>query len=163
MSPLRPCPPRRGIIQTMSTKEKLSQDLKEAMKARDELRKRVLRMAISAIKNAEIAKQGPLDEPEVLGLLQKEVKARHETIEGAQQAHRDDLINIARDEIRVLETYLPKPLSRDELEELVRQAIAAAGATSMSEMGKVMGILMPKIRGRADGKEANQIVRELLS
>ncbi len=147
----------------MSTKEKLSQDLKEAMKARDELRKRVLRMAISAIKNAEIAKQGQLDEPEVLAMLQKEVKARHETIEGARQAQRDDLIEIAQDEIRVLEAYLPKPLSRDELTELVRQAIAEAGATSMSEMGKVMGILMPKIRGRADGKEANQIVRELLS
>ncbi len=147
----------------MSTKEKLSQDLKEAMRARDELRKRVLRMAISALKNAEIAKRGPLDEPEVLALLQKEVKARHETIEGAQQAKRDDLIKIARDEIRVLEAYLPKPLSRDELTDLVRQAIAEAGATSMSEMGKVMGILMPKIRGRADGKEANQIVRELLS
>jgi len=147
----------------MSTKEKLSQDLKEAMKARDELRKRVLRMAISAIKNAEIAKQGQLDEPEVLAMLQKEVKARHETIEGARQAQRDDLIEIAQDEIRVLEAYLPKPLSRDELTELVRQAIAEAGATSMSEMGKVMGILMPKIRGRADGKEANQIVRELLN
>lgn len=147
----------------MSTKEKLSQDLKEAMKARDELRKRVLRMAISAIKNAEIAKQGQLDEPEVLAMLQKEVKARHETIEGARQAQRDDLIEIAQDEIRVLEAYLPKPLSRDELTELVRQAIAEAGATSMSKMGKVMGILMPKIRGRADGKEANQIVRELLS
>lgn len=147
----------------MSTKEKLTQDLKAAMKARDELRKRVLRMALAAIKNAEVAAQGALDEPEVLALLQKEVKARHETIEGARQAGRQDLIEEAEAEIQVLESYLPQPLSPEELEALVRQAIEEAGATSMKDMGRVMGILMPKIRGRADGKQANQIVRQLLS
>ncbi|RME07423.1 MAG: GatB/YqeY domain-containing protein, partial [Anaerolineae bacterium] len=136
---------------------------KAAMKARDELRKRVLRMALAAIKNAEVAAQGALDEPEVLALLQKEVKARHETIEGARQAGRQDLIEEAEAEIQVLESYLPQPLSPEELEALVRQAIEEAGATSMKDMGRVMGILMPKIRGRADGKQANQIVRQLLS
>ena len=131
----------------MSTKEKLTQALKEAMKSRDELRKRVIRMAISAIKNAEIEKRGELDEPEVLAILQKEVKARHETIEGAKKAGREDLIADAEAEIAVLETYLPQALTREELVEIVKEAIAEAGATSPREMGKVMGILMPKIRG----------------
>jgi len=131
----------------MSTKEKLTQALKEAMKSRDELRKQVIRMAISAIKNAEIEKRGELDEPEVLAILQKEVKARHETIEGAKKAGREDLIADAEAEIAVLETYLPQALTREELVEIVKEAIAEAGATSPREMGKVMGILMPKIRG----------------
>lgn len=146
----------------MSTKEKLTQSLKEAMKAKDELRKRVVRMALSAIKNAEIEKRAELEAPDVLAILQKEVKARHETIEGAKQAGRDDLIGEAEAEIAVLEEYLPKGLTREELVELVKEAIAEAGATSPKEMGLVMKVLMPKIRGRADGKEANQIVRELL-
>ncbi len=147
----------------MSTKEKLTQSLKEAMKAKDERRKRVVRMAMTAIKNAEIEKKGELDEPDVLAILQKEVKARHETIEGAKKAQREDLITEAEAEIAILEEYLPQALSREELENLVKEAIAEAGATSPKEMGLVMKVLMPKVRGRADGKEANQIVRELLS
>ncbi|MBL7162216.1 MAG: GatB/YqeY domain-containing protein [Anaerolineales bacterium] len=146
----------------MSTKEKLTQSLKEALKAKDERRKRVVRMAMTSIKNAEIDKKGELDEPDVLAIIQKEVKARHETIEGARQAKRDDLIAEAEAEIALLEEYLPKALSREELETLVKEAIAEAGATSPNEMGQVMKVLMPKVRGRADGKEANQIVRELL-
>lgn len=147
----------------MNTKEKLSQALKEAMKAKDELRKRVIRMAMASIKNAEVDKKGELDEPDLLAILQKEVKARHETIEGAKKAGRDDLISEAEAEIAVLEEYLPQALSRDELEILVKEAITESGATSPKEMGLVMKVLMPKVRGRADGKEANQIVRELLS
>ncbi|MBC8506579.1 MAG: GatB/YqeY domain-containing protein [Anaerolineales bacterium] len=147
----------------MSTKEKLTQSLKDALKAKDVRRKRVVRMAMTSIKNAEVDKKGELDEPDVLAILQKEVKARHETIEGAQKAKRDDLIAEAEAEIAVLEEYLPKALGREELEALVREAIAESGATSPKEIGLVMKTLMPKVRGRADGKEANQIVRELLS
>lgn len=147
----------------METKEKLSQALKEAMKAKDALRKRVVRMAMASIKNAEIDKKGELEEPDVLAIIQKEVKARHETIEGAKKAGRDDLVSEAEAEIAVLERYLPQALSREELETLVKEAIAESGATSPKEMGLVMKVLMPKVRGRADGKEANQIVRELLS
>ncbi len=147
----------------MSTKEKLTQSLKEAMKAKDDRRKRVVRMAMTSIKNAEIDKKGELEEPDVLAILQKEVKARHETIEGAKKAGRDDLIAEAEAEIAVLEEYLPQALSSEELEALVKEAIAEVGATTPKEMGMVMKALMPKVRGRADGKEANQIVRELLS
>jgi len=147
----------------MSTKEKLTQSLKEAMKAKDERRKRVVRMAMTSIKNAEIEKKGELEEPDILAILQKEVKARHETIDGAKKAARDDLITEAEAEIAVLEEYLPQALRREELEALVKEAIAESGATSPKEMGLVMKVLMHKVRGRADGKEANQIVRELLS
>jgi|GEM_PF-10236 len=153
---------KRGIINPMSTKEKLTQSLKEAMKAKDVLRKRVARMALASIKNAEVEKRGELDEPGLLAILQKEVKARHETIEGARQAKRDDLIAEAEAEIAVLEEYLPKALSPEELKAIVQETIAETGAASLNEIGKVMGALMPKIRGRADGKEANQIARELL-
>ncbi|MBT3390587.1 MAG: GatB/YqeY domain-containing protein [Chloroflexi bacterium] len=146
----------------MDTKTKLSQALKEALKAKDERRKRVVRMAMSAIKNAEVAQKGELTEPDVLAIVQKEVKARHETIEGARQAKRDDLIAEAEAEIAILEEYLPKGLSREELTALVQETIAEIGASTPQEMGKVMGMLMPKIHGRADGKEANQIVRALL-
>ena len=146
----------------MDTKTKLSQALKEALKAKDERRKRVVRMAMSAIKNAEVAQKGELTEPDVLAIVQKEIKARHETIEGARQAKRDDLIAEAEAEIAILEEYLPKGLSREELTALVQETIAEIGASTPQEMGKVMGMLMPKIHGRADGKEANQIVRALL-
>lgn len=148
---------------SMSIKNQLQDALKEAMKAGQDLRKTTLRMALASIKNAEIEARGELDDDLILNLLQKEVKARQETIEGAQQAKRPDLIEKAEKEIAVINEFLPQPLSQDELRALVAEAIQEAGASGMSDMGKVMGLLMPKIRGKADGKEANQIVRELLS
>lgn len=146
----------------MSKKDELQSALKSALKAGEDLRKTTLRMALAAIKNAEVEARGELDDDLVLNLLQKEVKARQETIEGAQKANRPDLIKKAEDEIAVLNEFLPKPLSQEELKALVEKAIADAGASSMADMGRVMGLLMPLIRGKADGKEANQIVRELL-
>jgi len=146
----------------MNTKEKLSEALKDAMRSRDELRKRTVRLALAAIRNAEIDKNAPLDEPAMLAILQKEVKSRYETIEGAEKAGREDLIAEAQNEIAVLEEFLPQPLSADELEEIVKAAITEVGATSPREMGKVMQAVMPKVQGRADGKEVNQIVRRNL-
>jgi uncharacterized protein YqeY len=146
----------------MSIKEKLREALTEAMKSGQELRKTTLRMALAAVKNAEVEAQDELEDDLVLNLLQKEVKARHETIEGAKQANRPDLISKAEDEIAILNEFLPQPLSAEELRDIVNEAIAESGASSMADLGKVMGLLMPKIRGKADGKEANQIVRELL-
>jgi len=145
----------------MNTKEKLTADLKDAMRAQDTLRKRVLRLALASIKNAEIEKQAELSEAEVVKVLQKEVKERRDTIEGAQKAGRDDLVAEAEAEIAVLETYLPQQLSEAELEALVRETIAEVGATSMREMGKVMSAVMPKVQGRADGKAVSQMVRKL--
>ncbi len=147
----------------MDTKEKLTQALRNALRAQDTRRKSVVRLALAAIKNAEIEKKASLPEPDILALLQKEVKARYETIEGAQLAGRADLIDQAKDEIAILEEFLPQPLTRDQLETLVREAIQEAGASSPREMGAVMKILVPRTRGRADGKETSQLVRELLS
>jgi uncharacterized protein YqeY len=146
-----------------TTQEKLSESLKEAMRAQDALRKRTLRMALAAIKNAEIDKNASLDEAQVIAILQKEMKSRYETIEGAEQAGRPDLISEAQAEIKVLEEYLPQGLSREELEDIIRETIAEVGATTPREMGKVMQAVMPKVRGRADGKEVNQLVRDLLN
>ena len=146
----------------MSIKNDLQEALKLAMKSGQDLRKTTFRMALASIKNAEVEARGELEDDLVLNLLQKEVKARQETIEGAKQADRPDLISKAEEEIAILNEFLPKPISQDELREFVQKAIAESGANSMADMGKVMGILMPMIRGKADGKEANQIVRELL-
>lgn len=147
----------------MDIKEKLTQALKDAMRARDDVSKRTVRMALAAIKNAEVAKKDDLEESAILAIIQKEVKARHETIEGAQKAGRDDLIAEAEAEIKVLEVFLPQALTTDEIEALVKAAIAETGAASPREMGKVMQLLMPKTQGRADGKVVSQIVRKLLS
>ncbi len=147
----------------MDTKSKLTQSLKDAMRARDELRKRTIRLTMAAIKNAEIDKRSELEESAVLAILQKEVKSCRETIEGAQRANRPDLIAEAEAEIAILEAYLPQPLTPDELEILARESVAEAGATSPREMGNVMKILMPRVQGQADGKEASQIVRRLLN
>ncbi len=150
-------------MENMSIKNDLQEALKVALKSGQVLRKTTLRMALASIKNAEVEARGELDDDLVLNLLQKEVKARQETIEGAEQAKRPDLISKAEEEIAILGEFLPQPLSQDELRALVEKAIAESGASSMTEIGKVMGVLMPLIRGKADGKEANQIVRELLS
>ena len=146
----------------MSIKNDLQEEMKSALKSGQDLRKTTLRMALAAIKNAEVEARGELEDDLVLNLLQKEVKARQETIEAAKQAKRPDLISKAEEEIAILSAFLPQPLSQEELRGLVEKAIAESGASSMAEMGKVMGVLMPMIRGKADGKEANQIVREML-
>lgn len=146
----------------MSIKLELTQALKDAMRSKNEVQKRTVRMALAAVKNAEIDQQHELDDPAILAILQKEVKMRRETIEGAQQAGRDDLIAEAEAEIAVLEGFLPKGLTPEELEAIVAAAIAEVGASSMREMGQVMQAVMPKVRGRADGKDVNQIVRKLL-
>jgi uncharacterized protein YqeY len=146
----------------MTLKTQLRDSLTEAMKSGDAQRKTTLRMALAAIKNAEIEARGELDDDRVLSLLQKEVKSRQETIEGAEQANRPDLIAKAEAEIEILNAFLPKPLSKEELADLVKEAIKEVGAESIADMGRVMGVLMPRIRGKADGKEANQVVRDLL-
>lgn len=146
----------------MNTKQRIQQALTQAMRDRDEVRKRTLRLALLAIKMAEVEQGGELDDAGVWTVLQKEIKERHETIEGARQAGRDDLIAQAEAEIAVLQEFLPPPLSPEELEALAREVIAEVGATSPRDMGKVMKALMPRLQGRATGSEASQVVRRLL-
>lgn len=147
----------------MDKKNVLEQDLKNALRARDDVRKRTIRMALAAIKLAEVERHGALDDNAILGLLQKEVKTRNETIADAEKASRPDLVDSAKAELEVLEGYLPQPITGDELEALARQAIAESGATSVKEVGQVMKLLMPRLQGRADGKAASEKVRGLLA
>lgn len=153
---------KMGIMSFMSIKQQLEYDVKEAMRARDEVRKRALRSALTAIRLAEVEKGGELDDTAIMAVLQKEIKSRHETIADAERAGRAEMLAEAQAEIGVLESYLPKPFTPEELEELARQAIQQVGATSPKEMGQVMKALMPQLQGRATGNEANQVVRRLL-
>ncbi|NPA92166.1 MAG: GatB/YqeY domain-containing protein [Chloroflexi bacterium] len=146
----------------MDTRAKLQQALKDAMRQKDDLRKRTIRSALAALKLAEVEAGGALDEQAQWAVLQKEIKMRREAIEGAQKAGRDDLIAEAQAEIAVLQEFLPPALDDEALEALAREAIAEVGATSMREMGKVMAVLMPRVQGRATGGQVSQVVRRLL-
>lgn len=147
----------------MSIKLRLENDLKEAMRKQDDLNKRVIRMVLSAIKLAEVEKGASLDDSGITSVLHKEIKSRREAIADAERIGRSDIIADAEAEITVLERYLPAALSEAELEEMARQAIREAGATSLREMGQVMKLLMPRLQGRATGDQASQVVRKLLS
>lgn len=149
----------------MSFKEKLTADMKEAMKAREEGRQRlgVIRMVRGAIRQQEIDGQKELDDDAVLAVISKEVKQRRDSIEEFKKGGREDLVAQNEAEIAVLMAYLPQQMAEGEIRKLVQDAIAATGASSPKEMGKVMKELMPKVKGRADGKLVNQIVRELLN
>lgn len=147
----------------MSLKDQLSQALKDALRQKDETRKSTIRLALAAIKNAEIDANAELDETAILAILQKEVKSRRETIEAAERAQRQDLLLQAQAEIAILEGFLPQPLTTAELEHLVQEAITATGASTLRDMGAVMKHLMPHTQGRADGKTVSQIVQRFLS
>ncbi|MFA0752104.1 MAG: hypothetical protein SLRJCFUN_002507 [Candidatus Fervidibacter sp.] len=146
----------------MSLKERIDADYKTAMKVRDAVKVSVLRLLRSAIHNAEIDRQRALTDDEILGVIQSEIRKRRESIEAFQQGGRADLAEREQAELAILEAYLPQPLSRAELEALVRETIREVGALSVRDMGKVMAVLMPKVRGRADGREVNELVRQLL-
>ena len=146
----------------MTTKNELQNHLKEAMRSGDVVRKRTLRMALSAIKLAEIDKSQALDETGIAAILQKEIKTRRESIADAQRANRPDLITATEAEIGVLEGYLPKAISPEELDQLARQVITELGATSMKDMGLVMKTLLPRLQGRAPGDQVSAAVKKLL-
>ncbi len=146
----------------MVTKAELESELKQALRTRDDVRKRTLRMALTAIKLAEVEAGGELEPDQLQALLAKEAKARHESIEDAERAGREDLIASAREELSYLETLLPKPLTDEELEALSASVIEALGASSLSDMGDVMKQLMPKVQGRAQGRQVSDTVRRLL-
>jgi uncharacterized protein YqeY len=143
-------------------KSTLQNDLKDAMRHGEETRKSTLRMAMSAIKLAEVEKGAHMDEAAYLAVIQKEIKARREAIADAERAHRPELIDQAEQEIKVLQSYLPTALSPEELEALVKAVIAEVGATSIREMGQVMKVLVPRLQSRASNDQASLVVRKLL-
>ncbi|MFH1646632.1 MAG: GatB/YqeY domain-containing protein [Chloroflexota bacterium] len=144
-------------------KKKLGDDLKQAMKAGDTVRRSVIRMLMSSINNAEIAKQSALEEGDILGVIAKDIKQHHESIDAFKKGNRPDLVAREEAELVILLSYLPQQLTRDEIINEVRQVVAAVGAQGPGDKGKVMQQLMPRMKGKADGKVINEIVTELLS
>lgn len=146
----------------MSKKNDLEKALKEAMRANDAVRKNTLRMTLAAVKESEVLKQTQLDDAAVVSILQKEVKSRQESLAEAEKAARSDLAENAKAEIQVLEEFLPAQMKLEELEALVLSAINETGATTMSDMGKVVKLVMLNAEGRADGSQISQLVRAKL-
>jgi hypothetical protein len=144
-------------------RERLQADTTAAMRSGDTLRRDVLRMVQNAIYNTEKARKVTLSEDEILGVLAHEVKTRRESIEAFRKGGREDLAAKEEAEIAILADYLPAALTDDELRALVDEAVAATGAASARDLGKVMGWLSPKIRGRADGKVASGLVAQALA
>jgi len=146
----------------MGLKEELNDQMKASMKSGDKVRLSTIRMLLSEIKNAEIAKRGELTDEELMAVISKEAKVRKESIEEFSKGGRQDLVDKESKELKVLEEYLPEQMSEDELRRTIGETIEQVGASSPGDIGKVMGSLMPRIRGKADGKLANQIAREML-
>ena len=146
----------------MSLQEKLLEDLKAAMREHDEIRVSTLRMLRSAVSYAEIDKRGPLDDAGVLSVIEKDAKRHRESIEAFQKGNRPELAAKEEAELRIILTYMPKQLTREEIVAAAREAIAQVGAASRSDMGKVMSVLAPRLKGKADGRLISQVVQELL-
>lgn len=149
----------------MSVKDRLTEDMKQAMKDREagKLRLSVIRMVRASIKNTEIDRHKELSDDEVLDVLAKEVKLRRDAAEEFRKGNRQDLVDTLEQEVAILMQYLPEQLSEAEVRALVAEAITATGAADVKAMGKVMAALMPKVKGRADGKLVNTIVKEMLN
>lgn len=147
----------------MALKARILDDVKTAMRAGERDRLAVLRLITAAIKQQEVDQREELDDAAVLAVLDKSAKQRRESIEQFEQAGREDLAEKERFELAIIQTYLPEPLSQEELTELIDQAIAEVNATGMQDMGRVMGQLQPQLRGRADMRAVSAQVRDRLS
>jgi uncharacterized protein YqeY len=147
----------------MDTKAKLETELKNAMRTGDETAKRTIRLALSSIRFEEKTKGIILDENSVLSILQKEIKMRQESIQDARKGNRTDLVEANEAEIKVIESFLPKQLSEEEIKALTAEAIQESGAKGPADMGKVMKTLLPKIQGRAPNDLVSRIVRQMLT
>jgi len=153
----------------MTIKTQLNESMKDAMRSGDEVRKRTVRMALAAIKQAEVDKRSnpadkriELDDMAVMSLIQKEIKSRREALEEAKKANRTDLVEANEAEIKVLAAFLPEAMPDEQLRALVQAAINETGAASPADMGKVMKIVMPRVAGRAPNERVSATVRELL-
>ena len=147
----------------MSLKERLAEDLKSAMKEKDMVRKNAVQMIRAGVLQVEKDKKVTLDDEGVLEVIAKQLKQRRDSLPDYEKSGREDLISQLNAEIAVLMGYLPEQLSEDELREIVAEAVKSTGAQSLKDMGKIMAAVMPKTKGRADGKMINNIARELLS
>ena len=144
-------------------KEKLLEDLKNCMKDKNVIRKNVIQMVRAAILQVEKDKQITLDDNQIVEIIAKESKKRKDSLADYEKSNREDLINTIKEEIEILAEYLPKQLSIDEVEKIVREVIKEQGATSIKDMGKVMKSAKEKIGASSDGKTINEVVKRLLS
>ena len=146
----------------MSLLSRLNDDMKTAMKAKDKESLQVIRMIKSSIQNEKIKDGHDLTEDEELTVLSREMKQRRDSLHEFEEAGRDDLAEKVKSEIVIVEKYMPEQLSEDDIRQLGQEAITQTGASSVKEFGKVMGAIMPKVKGKADGNQVNAIVKELL-
>jgi uncharacterized protein YqeY len=151
------------MSQTPPLQQKLTDDLKQAMKAGDTVKRSVIRLVMAAIKNAEIAKQKALEDADILGIIAKEIRQRKESIEAFKEGNRPELAASEEAEMAILEAYMPAQMSRDEIIAEAHKVIAELGAESIRDKGKVMPKLIANLKGKADGREINEVVTELLS
>lgn len=142
--------------------DQIQSDLKDAQLARDEIKVSTLRLLLSEIKNAEIAKGGPLSDEDIISVVGKEVKKRKEAAVGFRAGAREDSALKEESEAKVLESYLPAQISSEELVKIIEETITEVGASSISDMGKVIGAVMGKVKGRADGGIVAGLVKERL-
>jgi uncharacterized protein len=142
---------------------RITEDIKQAMKSGDTLTRDTLRMLLSSVKNAANAKLAPLDEAEVVAVVAKDVKRHIESIDAFKKGNRSDLVTKEEAEMAILQKYMPAQLSRDDIVKVVKEVIAAVGAKGPSDKGKVMQQVMPKLKGKAEGKDINDVVMQLLS
>ncbi|NOR51212.1 MAG: GatB/YqeY domain-containing protein [Gammaproteobacteria bacterium] len=145
-----------------SLKQRIQADMKSAMKNKEKKLLLMIRNILAAIKQIEVDERIELDETRTLAVIDKMVKQRRESIKQFSEAGRDELVAVEQAEIEILQGYLPEALSEDEIKQIIKDAIAESGATSMKEMGKVMGIVKPKVQGRADMGSISTVIKGLL-
>ena len=147
----------------MALKERLTEDMKSALRNRETVRLGLVRMIRSPVKNREIAKGNELSDEQVVEVVSSLIKSRREALEFAVKGDRKDLVAQAEEELEVLASYLPDQLSEEEIRSVVREAIDQTGGAGPGDLGRVMGAVMPRVKGRADGRLVNDIVRECLA
>ncbi|MXX53103.1 MAG: GatB/YqeY domain-containing protein [Dehalococcoidia bacterium] len=146
----------------MTMKTRLSDDMKQAMRNRDVLRRDVIRYLRSEVRNQEIRDQKELDDAGVIQVLSRQAQQRRDSIEVYRDADRQDLVEKEESELSVILSYLPQQMTSEEITDLVQQVVAEVGASGPADMGKVMGAIMPQVRGKAEGREVNAIVQQTL-
>jgi len=146
----------------MPLKEKLMEDLKDAMKSKSKVKKDTVTMVRAAIKQREVDERIELSDTEIVDIIAKQIKQKKDSIPDFEKGNRQDLVDLTNEEIKILLEYLPPQLSDEDLESIVKEAIEKTGAQSKKDMGKLMAFIMPKVKGKADGKHVNEIVAKYI-
>ncbi len=151
------------MAQEAGLKTKLNEDLRQALRSGDNTKRDTIRMALAAIEYAELARNAPVADPDILGVLAKDVRQHQESITEFGRGKRPDLVEKEEAELAIIRQYMPQQLNQEEIAQMAREVIAKIGARGLSDTGKVMGQLMPRVRGKADGAQVSQIVTQLLA